>query len=49
MAAGEKNPMGGNQGHGGVLELGKLGTRVPEFSRDGRSNPPADWWVVWWA
>lgn len=42
MAAGEKNPMGGgggNKGHGGVLELGKLGTRVPEFSRDGSSNP----------
>lgn len=31
--------MGGNKGHGGVLELGKLGTRVPEFSRDGSSNP----------
>lgn len=25
MAAGEKNQMGGNKGHGGVLELGKLG------------------------
>lgn len=31
--------MGGNKGHGGVLELGELGTRVPEFSRDGSSNP----------
>lgn len=31
--------MGGNKGRGGVLELCKLGTRVPEFRRDGSSNP----------
>lgn len=39
MAAGEKIQWVGNKGHGGVLELGKLGTRVPEISRDAASNP----------
>lgn len=36
---GEKIQWVGNKGHGGVLELGKLGTRVPEISRDAASNP----------
>lgn len=35
----KKIQWGGNKGRGGVLELGKLGARVPEFSRDGTSYP----------
>lgn len=41
MAAGEKNPVGGYKGHGGVLELelGTLGLGSRDSGRDGAYNP----------